>query len=97
MAWAVVLAAGDAEVVLGRARHVRVDLALIDALARLQLAALRVGCTIRLRDASADLCALLDFVGLTDAVLPREAGREAELWEQVVGVEEVVDPGDPSV
>jgi hypothetical protein len=53
------------------------DAAAVDALARLQLAARRVGYEIRLRDASVDLQDLLDFVGLRD-VLCVEAGGQAE-------------------
>jgi ABC-type transporter Mla MlaB component len=41
----------------------------VDALARLQLAAKRTGCQVRLRNASPDLRALVDFLGLRD-VLP---------------------------
>lgn len=40
------------------------DLALVDRLARWQLAARRRGCTISLRDASADLVELIEWVGL---------------------------------
>jgi hypothetical protein len=75
------------------------DLSLVDALARMQLAARRIGCAIRLQDGCRELAALLDLVGLSD-VLPRlggrplEAGREAEGGEQG-GVEEVVVPDDP--
>ena len=73
----------------------RTDLALVDALARLQLAARRSGTAIHLRGASPELRALLELVGLAGA-LPLEAGREAELGEQL-GVEEVVQPGDDAV
>ncbi len=41
----------------------------VDALARLQLAARRHGCQVRLRNASDELLDLLDFMGLQD-VLP---------------------------
>jgi ABC-type transporter Mla MlaB component len=78
----------------------RADLAVVDALARLQLAARRLGCSIRLRNANAELRALLDLVGLADvvpdAVLPLEAPREAEGGKQL-GVEEMVQPGDPAL
>ncbi len=40
----------------------------VDALARLQLAARRHGCRIRLRDASAELTALVAFLGLNDVL-----------------------------
>jgi ABC-type transporter Mla MlaB component len=45
------------------------DAMTVEALARLQLAAQRTGCRIRLRNASADLVDLVDLMGLTD-VLP---------------------------
>jgi ABC-type transporter Mla MlaB component len=46
-----------------------VDAVTVDALARLQLAARRHGCRVRLRNASPDLLELLTFMGLRD-VLP---------------------------
>ena len=45
------------------------DAVTVDALARLQLAAHRYRCRVRLRNASDDLLALVDFMGLAD-VLP---------------------------
>jgi ABC-type transporter Mla MlaB component len=48
---------------------VAVDAVTVDALARLQLAAQRRGCRIRLVHASAELLALVRFMGLED-VLP---------------------------
>jgi ABC-type transporter Mla MlaB component len=50
-------------------RGVEPDAVTIDALARLQLAARRHGCQVRLRRASSELLDLVDFMGLTD-VLP---------------------------
>jgi len=47
------------------------DAVTIDALARLQLAARRLGCQVRLRNASVELIQLVAFMGLTD-VLPDE-------------------------
>ena len=47
------------------------DAVTVDALARLQLAAGRYGCQVRLRNVSGDLRALLAFMGLPD-VLPLE-------------------------
>ena len=71
------------------------DLPLVDALARLQLAARRLGWEVRLVDPCPQLCQLLHLVGLADVVaLPLEPDREAEGGEQL-GVEEVVPPGDP--
>jgi ABC-type transporter Mla MlaB component len=46
-----------------------VDAVTVDALARLQLAARRTGCQVRLRNASAELVELVAFMGLSD-VLP---------------------------
>jgi hypothetical protein len=79
------------------------DLAVVDALARLQLAARRYGCSIRVHGTGPDLGALLELVGLAD-VLPAcgtdglrlELGGEAEGLEEL-GVQEVVEPGDPPV
>ena len=45
------------------------DLVTIDALARLQLVAARAGFEVRLLDASADLRALVDLVGLADVLV----------------------------
>ena len=45
------------------------DAVTVEALARLQLAARRHGCQVRLRHASDELLELVDFMGLTD-VLP---------------------------
>jgi ABC-type transporter Mla MlaB component len=45
------------------------DAVTVDALARLQLAARRTGCRVRLRNASDELLELLAFMGLDD-VLP---------------------------
>ncbi len=67
------------------------DLAAVDLLARLQLAARRRGCSIRVRNASAELFALLDLAGLSRCL---EVGGEPEDGEQP-GVEEVVVPDDP--
>jgi hypothetical protein len=87
------------DVVLGRG--VRADLELVDALARLQLAAGRLGCAVRLHGACDDLRSLLDLVGLSDVMREGEPLRlellgEPEEGEQL-GVEEVVEPGDPAV
>ena len=44
----------------------RADLSLIDELARLQLVARRLGCSLRLRGAWPELCELLDLAGLAE-------------------------------
>jgi ABC-type transporter Mla MlaB component len=60
------LAQSSAEVVLCDVRDVPPDAVTVDALARLQLAARRAGCQVRLRGASQELCELVDFMGLED-------------------------------
>jgi ABC-type transporter Mla MlaB component len=47
------------------------DAIAVDALARLQLAAHRLGCRVQLENASPELCELIGFMGLRD-VLPAE-------------------------
>jgi len=49
-------------------------LSVVDALARLQLAARQAGCTIRLQAPSTELLELLDLVGLADLVAGTPAG-----------------------
>jgi hypothetical protein len=66
----VVVVDGGVEVALWRADHLdRPTLAVVQALARLQLDAKRLGCEIRVRDACAELRGLLDLCGLADTVL----------------------------
>ena len=57
------------EVALCDVRDVPADAVTVDALARLQLAAKRCGCTVRLRNASGELLELVAFMGLEN-VLP---------------------------
>jgi hypothetical protein len=76
------------------------DLGAVDSLARLQLAARRLGCGLRLTHASRELQQLLGCVGLADVVLGVEllgveVGRQAEDREQRVGVEEERELDDP--
>jgi hypothetical protein len=61
-----VLEGSGARVVLCDVRGVEPDAVTVDALARLQLAARRHGCRVRLRYASAELLELVDFMGLRD-------------------------------
>ena len=63
------LAAGPVDEALCDVRGVEPDAVTVDALARLQLAARRRGCHVRLRNASPALLDLVAFMGLTD-VLP---------------------------
>jgi ABC-type transporter Mla MlaB component len=65
------LSESAAEVAVCRVRGVQVDAVTVDALARLQLAARRHGCQVRLCGASDELLELMRFMGLTD-VLPCE-------------------------
>jgi hypothetical protein len=96
----VVLAWGDDEVARWPLEAgARPDLAVVDELARLQLAARRFGLSLRLCDPCGCLCELLDLVGLDRVVTTNggsvvEVGRHPESGEQV-GVEEGVEPGDP--
>jgi hypothetical protein len=72
----------------------RPDLALVDELARLHLAAKQLGWTLSVREPTGELADLLDLVGLSD-VVSVEVGGQPEQWEQRLGVEEVVMPDDP--
>jgi hypothetical protein len=65
----VVLVRGDAEVAcwpLPAGRHP--DITVVDDLARLQLAARRLGFSIRLRDAPSELLDLIGLAGLSEIV-----------------------------
>ncbi|NUK07975.1 STAS domain-containing protein [Streptomyces lunaelactis] len=53
----------------------RPDLAAVNAVARLQLTARRMGCRILLRNAAPELRALLDLVGLGEAARPIAPAR----------------------
>ena len=80
---------------------VAADAVAVDALARLQLTARRLGCRLRLRHASQDLHELLAFTGLADVVAqPRlrlEPVGQAEEREQRLGVEEEAERHDPAL
>ena len=64
------------------------DLGTVDDVARLQLAARRLGWSVRLGAAAAAMSELLELAGLTEVLGETEGGEE-------VGVEEVVVPDDP--
>ncbi len=66
-AGSIVLEFGGRAFVLGHL-GTKVDLALVGALARLRLQAMRLGGTIVVRGPDEELRALLDLVGLTDLV-----------------------------
>lgn len=78
------------------------DAVTVDALARLQLTAKRMGCEVRIRQASPELQNLLAFMGLS-GVVPLsdrsglEARRQTKEREQRVSVEEERDPADPAL
>ena len=77
------------------------DAGTIEALARMQLTARRLGRRVVVRDVRGEVRDLLELAGLLD-VLPcgelfLEAGREPEEREVSLGVEEERDPGDPVV
>ncbi len=77
------------------------DAASVDALARLQLSARRLGLDVGLGNASDELLELIALVGLRE-VLPVcaasriEPGGQAEEGKQSLGVEEETDPADPT-
>ncbi|MFN2452416.1 MAG: STAS domain-containing protein [Candidatus Dormibacteria bacterium] len=62
------LAAARPASVLCQVAGVADDAVAVDALARLQLAAQRYGCRVRLLGASAQLCSLIELMGLSDVV-----------------------------
>jgi anti-anti-sigma regulatory factor len=72
------------------------EAAAVEALARLQLAARRVGLEIRLCRASSELRDLLVFCGL-DEVLRVETGGQAEEREDRLRTEEERELDDPAV
>jgi ABC-type transporter Mla MlaB component len=97
----VLLAAGVVEVItceVGGLTHP--DPGAVDALARLQLTARRLGRSIRLRHPRRELRDLLGLTGLCTA-LPCDAGLRLEpQWQpegrEQVRVDEEVDPADPA-
>jgi ABC-type transporter Mla MlaB component len=78
------------------------DAVTVDALARLQLTARRLGCQLRVEHASPELRGLLAFMGLSGVVPLNdrsgvEAGRQTEEREQIGSVEEERDSADPAI
>jgi ABC-type transporter Mla MlaB component len=57
-----------ADVLLCDVAGIAADAVAVDALARLALAARRRGCEVRLRGASPELLALVDFIGVADVL-----------------------------
>jgi ABC-type transporter Mla MlaB component len=75
------------------------DAVTVDALARLQLTARRLGREVRLVHACGELRELLDLMGLGDVVplvveLPLETRGQSEQGEEGLGVEEEASSGD---
>jgi anti-anti-sigma regulatory factor len=72
-------------------------LALVDLVARLRMVARQAGCSIMVRDPSAELCELLDLAGLAGVIevsrSALQADGKAEDGEQL-RVEEVLPGGD---
>jgi ABC-type transporter Mla MlaB component len=91
---AALLEATGADVGLCDVGALPADAVAIDALARIQLAARRMGRRIVLRHVADDLRDLLRLVGLA-GVLGIEPGGQAKQREQGVGVEEERELGDP--
>jgi ABC-type transporter Mla MlaB component len=97
------LLASSGGVVVCDVADVGPDAVTVDALSRLQLAAMRRGCAVRLKNASEPLIELVELMGLTD-VLPERTGgllgeleRKPEAWEQRGGVEEEGELDDASI
>jgi anti-anti-sigma regulatory factor len=76
-------------------RALPADVAAVDALARLELAARQGGFELRLVHASDELTCLIELTGLAD-VLRVEPGRQSEEREQGLGVEEEAQLHDPA-
>jgi len=92
-----VLAAGHGiEQVACDVGELAAELAAVDALARLALVARRLGCPLRVRRASPQLRDLVELCGLTER-LDVEGERQPKEWEQALGIEERVQPGDTPV
>jgi ABC-type transporter Mla MlaB component len=89
------LEGSGAEVALCDVGALAADAAAVDVLARIRLAARRLGREVRLRDASDELRQLLAFTGLAE-VLGLEPSGQPEQGEQRVGVEEEGELADPA-
>jgi NAD(P)-dependent dehydrogenase (short-subunit alcohol dehydrogenase family) len=80
------------------ATGLRADLSVVDCLARLELAARRSGVAIRVTHADAELCELMDLIGLADVLLrlaPAEAG-EAPAVSDDQDQQDQYDRADPT-
>ncbi|MGR3936049.1 STAS domain-containing protein [Streptomyces sp. BRA346] len=90
-------APGPVTVDVGAAQ--RPVLAMVETLARLRLAARRLGREMRLRNTGGELAGVLAGAGLDEVLtapvtLRLEPGGEPEEGEQPLGVQERVEPGD---
>lgn len=80
----------------------RPDLGTIEALARFNASLRRLGCRVELSNPSPRLLELIELLGLRDALglgqssTGIDAGK-AEEGKETLGVEEVVEPGDPAL
>jgi hypothetical protein len=72
------------------------DLGTVDALCRLRMSVAHMGYVLRLIEATPQLEELLTWCGLDESSLV-QGEREAEEREETIGVEEEVEPGDPTV
>ena len=72
------------------------DLATVDALARVVLHARRAGVRLRIVNAPADLEGLIDLAGLSEVLLGRD-GRETEEREQPLCIQKRGKADDPPV
>ena len=88
----VVVVDDGTELVVGAMGPARPDLACVNRIARLQLAAGRCGWRVVVRDAHPALGGLLELCGL-GGLVGVEVAREPELGEEL-GVDEVVQPRD---
>lgn len=89
----IVVVDGDTVVARWRVDYLaRPDLSMVETMARLHLAARRIGLDVHLEHPPKELWELVELVGMADLLL--DAGRQAEGSEQL-GVEEVMKPGDP--
>jgi hypothetical protein len=88
------LEASGADIALCDVTALPADATAVDAVARISLAARRMGRRLVLRYAADDLLDLLAFVGVAGA-LGIEPWRQAEQREQGVGVEEERELRDP--
>jgi ABC-type transporter Mla MlaB component len=90
---AAVLEASGADIALCDVTTLTADATAVDVLARLQLAARRMGRRLVLREAADDLLDLLVFVGVAGALGIEPCGQSEEREERV-GVEEERELGD---